>query len=129
MHENSFYKVWIGELSGKAATDSLIEKLSNAGYHKTFIRNRAQTDSRVKKIDLTRYSAVIQVGAYASRENALRAEKKLIKAVNHPVTVIIEDGLYKVQISGFTGRIQAVAFLPELLNSGFAEAYVRRVKY
>jgi len=85
-----------------------------------------ETEKPVHTINI--YSSVIQVGAFARQENATRAEKKLIKTVGHPVTVIFEDGLYKVRISGFSGRIQALRFVPILFDLGFSETYVVRVK-
>jgi hypothetical protein len=74
------------------------------------------------------YTMVIQVGAFIWLNNAIRAEKKLLKNTDHPINVIFEDGYYKVQISEFKGLIQALGFLPKLFNLGFSEAYVVRVK-
>jgi hypothetical protein len=83
----------------------------------------------VKKEFSKTYSSVIQVGAFINQENAIKSEKKLIRIFpDQPVKVNLEDGFYKVQISGFRGRNQALGFLPKLYNLGFPEAYVVRVK-
>jgi hypothetical protein len=84
------------------------------------IKSKEQTKNRP-------YSAVIQVGAFMRRENAIRAERKLRRAIDHPVTIIVEDGFNKVQVSGFAGRSEAIKFLPKIYRLGFRRAYVVRV--
>lgn len=128
MYENGRYKVWISGLSGIKEYDSLIAKLAKTNFHKDYLRNRDNTNSHDKMIFNNTYSAVIQVGAFVEHYNAIRAEKRLIKIIDHPITVIFEDGFYKVRINGFTGRNQALAFLPKLFDLGFPETYVVRVK-
>lgn len=116
LYENSLYKVRIPGFSTRnAARNFAIGMETN--IFKLNIKNDDQP-----------YSAVIQVGAFVSQENAIAAEQKLVKTTKHIITIIIEDGYYKVQIRGFAGRNQAIAFIPGLFDLGFSEAFVVRVK-
>jgi hypothetical protein len=90
-----------------------------------------EADTELKNPGLSNnkpFSAVIQVGVFAIKTNAIEAEKRLVQMSDHPVNLIFENGLYKVQISGFQGRKQALMFLPKLFDIGFSTAYVVRLK-
>ena len=125
--EDGLYKLRINGISGKEEADILISKLEQAGYSGAYLRNPGEIDSRDNSFDEKQYSAVIQVGAFIGHENALDVEQKLHRITDLPINVIFEGGYYKVHISGFPGRVQALAFLPKLLNKGYSEAFVVRV--
>jgi hypothetical protein len=127
-YEQGLYKVGITGLTGEKGVESLIGKLSQEGYPLAYFKELASKDRRKKEIDNQPYSAVIQVAAFAIKENAIRTRQNIIKAFNHPVTMIIENGFYNVQISGFAGRNEAIAFIPGLFDLGFHDAFVVRVK-
>ena len=126
--EGGFYKLRITGLSGKEEADILIDKLAQAGYPDAYIQNPDNFIINDNLIDEKNYSAAIQVGAFVSQENAQDVEQKLHKITDLPIFVIYENGYYKVRITGFSGRIEAIAFLPKLFKKGFSEAYVVRLK-
>ena len=128
IYEHGLYKTIITGLSGEKEVGKLINKLSKDGYPKAYFRDLLSKESRNKKIDLQPYSAVIQAAAFKNKSNAVRAKQNLIKAFNHPVTMTYENEFYIIQIWGFTNRNEAFEFLPKLIEMGFPEAYIVRVK-
>jgi len=125
--ENGTNKLLISALSGKEESDILIDKLAQAGFPEAYLNpENYYTDDN--QFDDKKYSAVIQVGAFIGQENADDAKRKLRKTTDLPIDVVFEGEYYKVRISGFPGRVEAIAFLPKLISKGFAEAYVVRVK-
>jgi len=125
--ENGTNKLLISALSGKEESDILIDKLAQAGFPEAYL-NPENYYTNDNSFDDKKYSAVIQVGAFIGQENADDAKRKLRKTTDLPIDVIFEGEYYKVRISGFPGRVEAIAFLPKLISKGFAEAYVVRVK-
>jgi len=125
--ENGINKLQISDLSGKEESEVLLDKLSQAGFPEAnLIPENYYTGSNT--VDDKNYSAVIQVGAFTSPENANDAERKLHKITDLPIAVVFEGNYYKVRISGFPGRVEAIAIIPKLVSKGFTEAYVVRVK-
>jgi len=125
--ENGTNKLLISALSGKEESDILIDKLAQAGFPEAYL-NPENYYTEDNQFDDKKYSAVIQVGAFIGQENADDAKRKLRKTTDLPIDVIFEGEYYKVRISGFPGRVEAIEFLPKLISKGFAEAYVVRVK-
>src|SRR5665647_172659 len=125
--ENGINKLLITGLAGKEESDILIDKLAQAGFPEAYLNPENYYTNDIS-FDDNNYSAVIQVGAFIGQENADDAERKLRKITDLPIAVIYEGDYYKVRISGFPGRVQAIAFLPKLISKGFSEAYVVRVK-
>jgi hypothetical protein len=73
------------------------------------------------------YSALIQVATFTDEQKANAVRTELLKiAGDHPVKMIFEDGLYKVEINGFADREEAGAFLPKLFDLGYTKAFVVR---
>lgn len=66
----------------------------------------------------------IQVGAFAKKANAAFWLKKAETISGRKCIIIYEDGLYKVRMQGFKDRIQAGAYLPEIIAKGFSDAFV-----
>ncbi len=127
VHKNGMNKLLISGLSGKDESDMLIDKLAQAGFPEANLNpENYYTDDN--SFDEKKYSAVIQVGAFIGQENAKDAEKKLHKITDSPIAIVFEGNYYKVRMSGFPGRVEAIAFLPKLINKGFSEAFVVRVK-
>ncbi len=127
VNENGINNLLITGLTGKEESDVLIDKLAQAGFPEVSL-NPENYYTNDNSFDDNKYSAVIQVGAFIGQENANDAEKKLRKITDLPITVVFEGDYYKVRISGFSGRVEAIAFLPKLISKGFSEAYVVRVK-
>ena len=125
--ENGLNQLLLTGLSGKEESDVLIDKLAQAGFPEASL-NPENYYTSDNSFDENKYSAVIQVGAFIGQENASDAERKLRKITDLPIAIVFEGDYYKVRISGFPGRVEAIAFLPKLINKGFSEAYVVRVK-
>ena len=91
---------------------------------------KAAPPAKEKKVDqpddIAKYSAVIQVGAFARQKNAQAVKDQLTKITDHPVSILFEEGLYKVRINRFAGRDEAVEFMPLLFDLGFTKAFVVR---
>ena len=89
---------------------------------------KADTAKRSKKqVAIKRYGSAIQAGAFFKEQNAQIVKEQLLKASDHPVDILFEDGLYKVQIWGFNGRKEAMEYLPKLKRKGFTQAFVVRI--
>ena len=73
-----------------------------------------------------RKGSIIQVGAFSIEANAVKAKETLLRITDNPVDIMWEDGLYKVQISGFNGRKEGLDFIPKIHKKGFPEAFVVR---
>jgi osmotically-inducible protein OsmY len=128
IYERGLDKVCITGLSNQKDVSQLITQLSKNGYPKAYIRNPAREQSQVKKIDNEPYSAVIQVATFKIKDNAVRAKQNIIKSFDHKVTIIFKYGFYNLQIWEFTNRNEAFEFLPKLIDLGFTDAYIIRVK-
>ena len=80
-----------------------------------------------EQVDKKIYSALIQVAAFTDEQKANAVRTELLKiAGDHPVKMIFEDGLYKVEINGFADREEAIVFLPRLIDLGYTKAFVVR---
>ena len=73
-----------------------------------------------------RKGSIIQVGAFSKEKNAVNAKITLQRITDNPVDIMFEDGLYKVQISGFNGRKEGFEYIPKLMKKGFPESFVVR---
>jgi hypothetical protein len=66
----------------------------------------------------------IQVGAFHIKSHALTVMKRLTESFSRPVMIVMEDGYYKVRITGFMRFTEAKNFIPELNDSGFPDTYL-----
>ena len=71
--------------------------------------------------------SVIQVGAFKVEQNAIKVKFKLMKITKLPIEIAFEDGFYRVRITGFEGRMQALSILPKISSKGFIHAYIARI--
>jgi fructose-1-phosphate kinase PfkB-like protein len=69
---------------------------------------------------------IIQVGVFNLEANALAAQTKLSASTGMPVVIMLENGLYKVQITGFTGSETAEILLEKIIQQGFPDAYIHK---
>jgi len=91
-------------------------------------QNAGNTAGPKKGAEIHRYGSVIQVGAFNKKRNAIKVKEDLLKSTDHPVGILLEEGLHKVQIWGFKGRKDALEYLPKLKRRGFIEAFVVRIE-
>jgi cell division protein FtsN len=128
LFENGIYKVRVPQLSEKSEAEPIKAEQVQAGQPDAAFKTEVEPVNQTQKDIKAKYSSTIQIGAFTDQKNALRAEKKLSRDELHPVTIVFENGFYIVRIRGFSGRNEAVEFLPKLQAKGYPEAYVRRVK-
>jgi hypothetical protein len=96
-----YYFVQISGIATRELADQLTPKLAESGFRATYIP--------VNKIN-----AAIQFGEYEKEEDALNARKNLIESTRKSVTIIFENGHYKVQIKGFESQKAASDFASEM---------------
>ncbi len=66
----------------------------------------------------------IQLGAFSSEEETLSMTDRLLAAAEKLVTIRQEEGVYKVQISGFADTNEVRDFIPLLKKHGFTDILV-----
>ena len=100
-----FYFVRIVNIVNPELSRQLVSKLMELGIKSTYTAINKSTTS-------------ILFGEYEKEEDALNVKKKLTETIEKPVTIIYEDGLYKVLITGFTSREAASSFVSEMEKKG-----------
>lgn len=73
-------------------------------------------------------SYAIQMGAFKRKSNADAFRKKLTGALGKEVEIFIEDGFYKVRITGFLNRKEVDDYIPILKRNGIYEMWVITLK-
>ena len=71
---------------------------------------------------------IIQVGAFRLEPNSSVLKEKLSAVLDKPVRVVIEDGFYKVQITGFSSQEEMENLYPTLAFLGLKSFWVLPVK-
>ena len=71
---------------------------------------------------------IIQVGAFRLEPNSSVLKEKLSAVLNNPVTVVAEDGFYKVRITGFSSQEEMEKLYPTLAFLGLKNFWVLPVK-
>ena len=73
-------------------------------------------------------SYFIQMGTFISKKKALVLVQKLTEELGRPVELFLENGLFKVRISGFGSRKEVDEFIPLLIRNGIKEMWVVTLK-
>jgi hypothetical protein len=73
-------------------------------------------------------SYAIQMGAFKRKANAVAFRKKLAAALGKEVEIFIENGFYKVRITGFVSRNDVDKYIPVLKRNGIKEMWVITLK-
>ncbi len=109
------------------------------GYSKVRVRGFANMDEARKMLPelkrlgypetlFTSNSCIyIQAGAYRIRSNALKAQQLLTLKQKHTTLIVLEDGLYKVRVTGFGNPAEAERALPAIAGQGFTDAFIQPV--
>jgi hypothetical protein len=71
---------------------------------------------------------IIQVGAFRLETNSLVLKEKLTHFLDKPVILVIEDGYFKVQITGFSSQEEMENLYPSLAFLGLKNFWVLPVK-
>jgi hypothetical protein len=69
-------------------------------------------------------SYTIQIGAFKRKANAIELSKKLAATFSKPVEIFVENGYFKVRITGFGSRKEVDDFIPVLRRNGINEMWV-----
>ncbi len=122
--EGDVFKILIGGFKGSKEAESLAPQLLALGY----------TDALVVLIDqygeictselINRGVFAVQLGAFGKKSNALALQSRLAEVSDKTVTVVYEEGLYKVRFTYFNGRKEARSFILKLLDRGFSELII-----
>jgi hypothetical protein len=67
---------------------------------------------------------IIQVGAFRKESNSLVLKEKLTHFLDKPVILVIEDGFFKVQITGFSSQEEMENLYPSLAFLGLKNFWV-----
>lgn len=117
--EGDFYKVRILDLKTREEVDRNIDVLHKNGVNELWVISlkakhqqlvlKERTDSVAKitetiiesDIPVFSFEMVLQAGAFRNEIYAINLKDKLSATLNKPVRIIVADGFYKVQITGF----------------------------
>jgi cell division protein FtsN len=139
----------VGAFKNKSNAFALLEKLSKISEKPAkiiygdlyyFVRVEGFTNPElarplISKLEVSglkaTYSAVdkentsIQFGEYEKEADALNTRKKLIERIDKTVTIIFENGLYKVLITGFANHDAASLYVSEMEKKGIRFNYLQ----
>ena len=78
---------------------------------------------------ISKEGVVIQIGAFKTRSNAFKENKRLGRISGKPTLMVYEDKYYKVRMSGFATRTSAQQFAFKLSGLNFPIYYVPFVRH
>ncbi len=99
------------------------QSIKDAFVKNDIIKAVSDTVAKKSKTNEQGYFAV-QARAHTQLSDAKATQSKLSKIFKQPVVIVNEDGLYKVRISEFNKRDEALAIIPKLDQLGFAGAFI-----
>jgi cell division protein FtsN len=145
MIAGEYYRVRILDLNSRKEVDENIFKLNKLGFKELWIIHLLARDKQIllltKEDSLARIRATygeratpvtsqnlsIQVGAFNVESNATALQKKLSALLEKPVTVVPQDDLYKVRITGFTSYEEMMKVIPALDMMGMRDIWIMPV--
>jgi hypothetical protein len=101
VYGKEFYHVKISGLATRETVRELASLLKKSGVETSYIPG-----------DKT--YVFVQTGEYANEEDAVNAKMKLMLRTTHPVGIVYEKSLYKLNITGFASREAAMEFVSEM---------------
>jgi cell division protein FtsN len=140
--EDGFWKVRITGFDDREDLDKYIPVINGQGITEIWvITNKAVrsdwiTKAREDSLALVRENlegravpvvisgTTIQLGSFDSEEETSSMTDRLLAAAEKLVTIRQEEGVYKVQITGFADTNEVRAFIPLLQENGFTEILV-----
>lgn len=141
-----YYRVRILDLPSRKEVDENVVKLNKLGFRELWIihllasEQQRLLESRDDSLALIRKSYMeqppepeftpemsIQVGAFRQESNAIALKNKISALIEKPVSVVEEDGYYKVRITGFTSPEEMMKMVPVLEMLGLRDIWVRPV--
>ncbi len=79
-------------------------------------------------VTITEDTWAIQLGAFKNKANAQAWMKNVEAVVDKDVELIIEDGFYKVRVTGFKDRAELDTYIPILQKAGINEMWIIHLK-
>jgi cell division protein FtsN len=140
--EDGFWKVRITGFENRDDLDKYIPVINGQGITEIWvITNKAVrsdwiTKAREDSLALVKETlekrtvpvvisgTTIQLGAFGSQEETSSMTDRLLAAAEKLVTIRQEEGVYKVQITGFADTNEVRAFIPLLQEHGFTDILV-----
>jgi hypothetical protein len=111
--EDGLYKVRIPGFKDRIQAGSYLPGIIARGFSESFV--------------VVYHSGItIQVDAFVKEPNAVSVQKRLKVLTGRKVKIVEEDGFFKVQMDGFSGRKEAEAYLPGLIRKGHPKAFIIR---
>jgi len=101
IYGSDYYFVRIPELSNRRLVDKLAAKLKSEGVETYYISGMRTKTS-------------LHLGEYEREEDAINAQKNLQKRIDRTVTIMYENDLYKLLITGFASKEAASSFADEI---------------
>jgi len=101
IYGTDYYYVKISDLSNRSQVDRLASKLKEANVETFYISNMRTRTS-------------LHLGEYEREEDAINAKNKLMERIDRSVTIIYENDLYKLLLTGFASKEAASAFADEI---------------
>ena len=96
-----FYSVYIIGLANRKNTSSLVSRLKNSGMVNSYV-----PESKI--------NVYIQTGKYEKEEDAVNARKNWMEFTPQPVTIVYENNLYRLHVTGFESSEAASRFIKVL---------------
>jgi cell division protein FtsN len=109
--EDGLYKVRLSGFKDRIEAENYLPKVKALGLPEAFVVGYHE-------------GIVIQVDAFVFEQNAKKVQQSLMKVTGRKVKIVHEDGFYKVRLDGFSGRKEAEAYLPGLIQRGYREAFI-----
>jgi cell division protein FtsN len=140
--EGGFYKVRINDIKERKEVDDIVAKLQKNGITELWVISLkakqqqwviTEKQDSVAKITETITGLTepvitpdmsMQVGAFRLPQYARALQKKLSENLSKPVAIVLEDGYYKVRISGFRNIAEIDRILPSLGMYGLRDIWV-----
>ncbi|MRR24128.1 hypothetical protein EG830_14250, partial [bacterium] len=116
IHEQGISEIWV--ITNRAVKGEWITTTKEDSV--TVVKETIKEEPMPLVIDGT----TVQLGAFSSLEETVSMSDRLLAAAEKLVTIRNEDGLFKVQISGFADTNEVRSFLPLLRKHGFEDITV-----
>ena len=110
--------------TSKQVSETKEQNIKDVSVNKNdFTKETPATTSENKEIK-EKGIYVVQARAHSKLSDAKATQSKLSAIYKQRVIIVNEGGLYKVRISGFNNRNEALTVIPELDAQGFAGAFI-----
>ncbi len=141
VYEDGRYKVIVTGLSTRNEIEAYFTTITSKGISEISVINlKGVAESRLSPEDIIIHEIVvvdmtsdidtyvIQVGAFKQKSNANRLRERLAGILDKEVIITVEDGYYKVRITGFESLYELEKYIPVLVSNGIREIWVVTIK-